>query len=105
MKLHNEGGAPNYKNKVVINYQGHSFNSYSEWDKYLKQEALKSSCDMVVWDYCLKNNKQVFVNGKMIPNEGKQEYGKCTYKGKTYEGEVEHIKGKLYVGGQFVKQE
>lgn len=44
----------------------------------------------------------MFVNGKQVL-QGKQGHGKCTYKDKTYEGEVEYIDNKLYVGGKYVK--
>ena len=44
----------------------------------------------------------IAINGKHVL-QGKQGRGKCTYKGKTYEGEVEYIGNKLYVGGKYVK--
>lgn len=56
---------------------------------------------MLAWDYQECQNI-VFVNGKQVL-QGKQGHGKCTYKGKTYEGEVEYIDNKLYVGGKYVK--
>ncbi len=88
------------KNKVKTNivYEGHSFDSFDELSEFLKNEP---NSDVLVWDY-QERQDMVFVNGKQVL-QGKQGYGKCTYKGKTYEGEVEYIDNKLYVGGRYVK--
>lgn len=88
------------KNKVKTNivYEGHSFDSFEELSGFLKNDPNSA---VLVWDYQERQN-MVFVNGKQVL-QGKQGYGKCTYKGKTYEGEVEYIDNKLYVGGRYVK--
>lgn len=88
------------KNKVNTNivYEGHSFDSFDELSEFLKNDP---NSDVLVWDYQECQNI-VFVNGKQVL-QGKQGHGKCTYKGKTYEGEVEYIDNKLYVGGKYVK--
>lgn len=88
------------KNKVKTNivYEGHSFDSFDELSEFLKNDP---TSDVLVWDYQERQNL-VIANGELVPR-GKQGRGKCTYKGKTYEGEVEYIDNKLYVGGRYVK--
>ena len=88
------------KNKVKTNivYEGHSFDSFDELSEFIKSDP---NSDVLVWDY-QERQDMVFVNGKKVL-QGKQGRGKCTYKGKTYEGEVEYIGNKLYVGGKYVK--
>ena len=84
------------KNKIC--YEGHCFGSFEELSEFVKNDP---TSDVLVWDYQERQNL-VITNGKLVPN-GKQGRGKCTYKGKTYEGEVEYIDNKLYVGGRYVK--
>ena len=88
------------RNKVKTNivYEGHSFDSFDELSEFLKNDP---NSDVLVWDY-QELQDMVFLNGKQVL-QGKQGHGKCTYKGKTYEGEVEYIGNKLYVGGKYVK--
>lgn len=86
------------KVKTYITYQGHPFDSFEEFSEFLKNDP---ASDVLVWDYQERQNL-VFANGKMVM-QGKQGRGKCTYKGKTYEGEIEYIGNKLYVGGKYVK--
>ena len=88
------------KNKVKNNivYEGHPFDSFDELSEFIKSDP---NSDVLVWDY-QERQDMVFVNGKQVL-QGKQGRGKCTYKGNTYEGEVEYIGNKLYVGGKYVK--
>lgn len=86
------------KVKTNIVYEGHSFDSFDELSEFIKNNP---SSDVLVWDY-QERQDLTFVNGKQVL-QGKQGYDKCTYKGKTYEGEVEYIGNKLYVGGEYVK--
>lgn len=86
------------KVKTYITYQGHSFDSFEEFSEFLKNDP---ASDVLVWDY-QEHQNLVFANGKMVM-QGKQGRGKCTYKGKTYEGEIEYIGNKLYVGDKYVK--
>lgn len=84
--------------KNYICYEGHCFGSFEELSDFAKNNP---ASDVLVWDY-QERQDMVFVNGKQVL-QGKQGRGKCTYKGKTYEGEVEYIDNKLYVGGRYVK--
>ena len=88
------------KNKVKTNivYEGHSFDSFEELSEFVKNNP---TSDVLIWDY-RERQDLISVNGKLV-QQGKQGRGKCTYKGKTYEGEVEYIDNKLYVGGRYVK--
>ena len=84
--------------KNYICFEGHCFGSFEELSDFAKNNP---AIDVLVWDYQERQNL-VIANGKLVPH-GKQGRGKCTYKGKTYEGEVEYIGNKLYVGGRYVK--
>ncbi len=89
---------------VTIHFKGHTFKTWEGFNEFQKQQALNNpSFDTIVWDY-MEHNEQYFVNGQMIPKQGKQGKGKCTYKGKVYEGDMEYVGRKLYVGGEFVKE-
>lgn len=82
---------------VTINYQG-TFKTDAELGELVKQQGMNPECNKLVWDYHVHDNKTCIVDGKEVSN-----YGKCTYKGKTFEGEIKYIHDKLYVGGEFVK--
>ena len=88
------------KKKLYSNvvYEGHSVGSWNGVSDFIKSDP---NSDVLVWDY-QERQDMVFVNGKQVL-QGKQGRGKCTYKGNTYEGEVEYIGNKLYVGGKYVK--
>lgn len=70
--------------------------SYSSWKEYIDAVKNDPNSDTIVWD--IQNIE--YMNGNRIVNGT----GKCTYKGKTYEGEIEYDEeGHVYVGGEFVK--
>lgn len=80
----------------VIN--GKAYNSVEEM---IDGEKNNPNSEILIWAY-QNNISQSFVNGKWTTISGN---GKCFYKGKTFEGDIEHIDGWLVVGGEKVKEE
>lgn len=89
---------------MKINYKGKTYTDVKEFGRVMFEECANDPNNTnLVWEY--QDIKNVtFVNGKMIQPEGKQGRGKCAYRGKVYEGEIEYKENKLYVGGEFVKE-
>ena len=76
-----------------ININGKSYSSFKEWAEEMKNDP---NNETLIWEYmnCETMIGQRAVNGT----------GKCTYRGKTYEGKIEYdADGHVYVGGEFVK--
>lgn len=78
---------------MKININGKSFSSIKDYAEALKNDP-NSEC--MVWD--IQNAESI--NGNRVVNGT----GKCTYKGKVYEGKIEYDEdGHVYVGGELVK--
>lgn len=76
---------------IIIN--GKSYSSFKEWAEEVKNDP---NSDTLIWERidCEMMNGTRIVNG----------YGKCIYRGKTYEGKITYdADGHVYVGGEFVK--
>lgn len=81
----------------IININGKQYHSFEEM---IDKEKNNPNSDIVIWEY-QDYVSEFFVNGKRQFISGQ---GKCHYKGKTYEGAIEHIDGWLVVGGEKVKE-
>lgn len=92
------------KTKTTIHFNGREFNSFEEMNDYMANEgASDPNNDILIWD-SLQSITMTFVNGKMVSPVGDGEYGKCTYRGKVYEGKITYEGNKLFVRGDFVKE-
>ena len=88
---------------MTFNYNGKTFDNIEEMSKAMFNEAATNpDCTNLVWEYGNFSNLTI-VGGRIIYPDGSYGKGKCAYKGKVYEGRVEYIGNKLYVGGEFVK--
>lgn len=87
----------------IFNFNGKTYKDAKEMGKALFNEAKTDpNCTNLVWEYQTFSNC-TFVGGKIIYPEGKCGKGKCAYRGKMYEGDIEYKGNKLYVGGEYVK--
>ena len=86
------------KTNMIFHIGGKTYNSMEE---YAEAEKHNPDSTNIIWEW---QNIKVFtmVNGKPKYPEGAM--GKCWYRGKSYEGSIKEIDGKLYVGGEFVKE-
>lgn len=74
---------------------------------YIEQEKINPNSTNVIWEWLKCDTiiglKDMIIGLKVANVDGSNPTGKCWYRGKCYEGDIEYLEDVLYVGGESVK--